>query len=74
MSVMNVMISVTYAMKVKTFGFTFRVLYPSRGSFKIFWENGLVAFVTEKLVVISSLYRISMFFTIIILQVSELID
>ena len=51
-------------------------LYPSRASFKIFGENGLEAFVTEKLVfliVISSLIRISMFFLIIILQVSELI-
>lgn len=45
--------------------------------FKVFGKNGLEAFVTEKLVflivVISSLIRISMFFLIIILQVSELI-
>lgn len=77
MNVMNALINVTNALNVKTFGFIFRVLYPSRGSFKIFGENVLEAFVTEKLVflivVISSLLRISMFFLIIILLVSELI-
>ena len=72
---MDVMLNVTNVMNVKTCGFIFRVLYPSRASFKIFGENGLEVFVTEKLVflivVLSSLFRISMFFLIIILQVSD---
>lgn len=82
MSVTNVMINVTNVTNVtnvKTLVYIFHVLYPSRGSFKIFGENRLQAFVTEKLAFLivltyfSSLLRISMFCPIIILQVGELI-